>query len=561
MQKTALFVLAVLFSCIIRIAVPVVESRTLPEECEDLDDPALSGQYEISFFEYGHKEDQDARTTDISPYFNSPQSYVRFVRRIHMDSVPLHGVGYIPKGKGPFPLVLIVHGNHSPRELSYPGYDYLTSHLATHGMIAVSIEEDFLNGSVSGEMDARAIVLLRHLQLFREWNQDQSHQLYGRVNMASIGLAGHSRGGEAVGAAWFFNTHKHDPYDELHDFNFTLRSLFAIAPVDGQISPKGSVHITLEDVDYFIMHGSHDGDVDDFQGMQMYDRALPVNRPGSGEKGMLFVQGANHSQWNEVWAQGDDPRAVQSDIALITAADQQQVGLNFITAWFAWTLQEHSCYRLMASGELLFNSFPQAVVANRQYQAGERLFIDHYEEDSNKNSASLTDGINNGVGLAEWFDDELIPGKTHAVFTAWDTEGAYYRVDLPPEVLDGADEFDMLAFRVGQIYEPEDVFNVYGQAQDFLVRLVVDGTETEALPILQYRPLVSPARVRVCSAAGCLFRSSDVSKTIQDTVRIPLEDFNPSQQIRPAEIEAVIFEFAQSPSGFIAIDEIQFTKQ
>src|SRR5262249_54857865 len=121
-----------------------------------LDDPTVTGPCsKVESFEYGQQGDSDRRTTDVSSYFNSPDSDVS----VPMNAVPLHGVGRIPAGPGPFPLVLIVHGNHDPTQPSYPGYDYLLDLLASHCMIAVSVEEDFLNGWVNGEMDARGIVL------------------------------------------------------------------------------------------------------------------------------------------------------------------------------------------------------------------------------------------------------------------------------------------------------------------------------------------------------------------------------------------------------------------
>ena len=84
-------------------------------------------------------------------------------------------------------------------------------------------------------MDARAIVLLWHLQLWREWNQTPDHPFFGKVDMSNIALAGHSRGGEAVTIAKKYNTEKHNGSDPDLDFGFSIKSLYAIAPVDGQI--------------------------------------------------------------------------------------------------------------------------------------------------------------------------------------------------------------------------------------------------------------------------------------------------------------------------------------
>ena len=59
--------------------------------------------------------------------------------------------------------MLIVHGNHNYRQFSDPGYEYLGALLASRGFILASVDENFLNG-LSGENDARAWVLLKHLE-------------------------------------------------------------------------------------------------------------------------------------------------------------------------------------------------------------------------------------------------------------------------------------------------------------------------------------------------------------------------------------------------------------
>jgi hypothetical protein len=55
-------------------------------------------------------------------------------------TVPLNGHVCVPRGRGPFPLVVFVHGNHSPIENSTPGYLYLCQLLASHGIIAATID-------------------------------------------------------------------------------------------------------------------------------------------------------------------------------------------------------------------------------------------------------------------------------------------------------------------------------------------------------------------------------------------------------------------------------------
>ncbi len=533
-----------------------------PDDCDTLEDPNLPGDYNITAYEYGDAGDADARTSNITQYLAVPDWYVLFGRGITMNAVPLHSVGYYPEGDGPFPLVLIVHGNHAAQELSYPGYDYLTAQLASHGFIAFSVEEDFLNGGVMGEMDARGIVLLRHLQLFREWNETPGHVFYNKIDMNRIGLAGHSRGGEAVAVAWKYNTEKHDPNDPDHDFNFRIRSLYAIAPVDGQLGVFIPQLVTPADVDYFIMHGSHDGDVSDFQGHKCYDRALPVDAQTDADKGLLFVQGANHGQWNEVWAPGGDPYGVSdSTTPLISIEQQQTIGKIFLTAWFRWTLQGRRCYRLMAAGERQFDSFPDGVVMSRQLQSRDRVFIDHYEEDTDFATTSIAGGANSSGGLAIGNEQAMssggtygrFPGNSRGLIAAWNAPGGYYRVDLPTTGRDELDDMDMIAFRAGQLYESADQYNTFGAPQDFYIKAVVDGVESAPLAASDYRELPSQTHVQIGSGW-------ETSMSVLDTIRIPLEDFNEGSTLLPSQVEALIFEFDALSSGLMGFDEIQFTK-
>ena len=43
------------------------------------------------------------------------------------------------------PVAMIVHGGHSMEVSSEPGYDYLGEHLASHGYVLVSVDQNFLN--------------------------------------------------------------------------------------------------------------------------------------------------------------------------------------------------------------------------------------------------------------------------------------------------------------------------------------------------------------------------------------------------------------------------------
>ena len=130
----------------------------------------------------------------------------------------------------------------------------------------MSVDENFING-LSGENDGRAWLLLKHLEAWKHFNDTAGGPFYHRVDMTNIAVMGHSRGGEAAALAAAFNRLKYYPDDFKQEFkfNFAIKAVVAIAPVDGQYKPTGQF-TPLENVNYLIIHGSHDGDVSTARG-------------------------------------------------------------------------------------------------------------------------------------------------------------------------------------------------------------------------------------------------------------------------------------------------------
>jgi len=173
--------------------------------------------------------------------------------------MPLQARVWYPEGAGPFPLVIIVHGNHNMEDYSDPGYAYLGELMASRGFIVASLDENFINSSVGSDLlgfpnisikketDARAWLLLEHLRVWRAWNAREGHPFFRRVDMSQIAIMGHSRGGEAVAVAAAFNRLPYYP-DDAHirfDYDFDIRTVIAIAPVDGQYKPDAPPSPTM----------------------------------------------------------------------------------------------------------------------------------------------------------------------------------------------------------------------------------------------------------------------------------------------------------------------------
>jgi hypothetical protein len=202
-------------------------------------------------------------------------------------SVPLNGHVCIPRERGPFPLAVFAHGNHRPLSNSTPGYLYLCSLLGSQGIVAATIDVNFLNGGNFGENDARGIVHLEHVKQFRTWNSTATHPLHCKIDLNRILIVGHSRGGEGVGHASFFNplpaikpdifspTVPLDGSAGLGPYRFALRCIAAIAPTDRQYTPITGPTVVPDR--YFLIHGSRDGDVSTFEGYNTFNRAHAVD--------------------------------------------------------------------------------------------------------------------------------------------------------------------------------------------------------------------------------------------------------------------------------------------
>src|SRR5262245_13906289 len=305
-------------------------------------------------------------------------------------TVPLNGHIVIPRGRGPFPLAVFAHGNHSPLENSTPGYLYLCRLLASHGIIGATIDVNFLNGANFGENDARAIVHLEHLKQFRTWNGLATHPLHAKVDLTRIMIVGHSRGGEGVGHASFFNRLSSmqpdamspivmlDGSTGLGPYRFGLRVAAAIAPTDRQYVPvTGS---TIVPDNYFLIHGSRDGDVSSFSGYNTYNRAHAVDlaNPTVSDgkfKALLWVYGANHNQFNSVWGSETAPGFA------MPRPNQEQIARVHLGALAQALLLDRAEYMDIVRDHATAVTFePAGIDFVSQYQDPDRIFVEHNQE-------------------------------------------------------------------------------------------------------------------------------------------------------------------------------------
>ena len=402
---------------------PSDASTVLARRTIEAPNPGAPGPHAVRRLYYGsgtdrrrpeYRDSVTYRTSsvDASPFARmdpavakSRQGYWGFGAR----AFPRNGRVWYPDGEGPFPLVLIVHGNHDMKDFSDPGYAWLGELLASRGFVLASIDENFLNGGLRNENDARGWMLLKHLELLRTINDSAGKPLFGKLDFSRIALMGHSRGGEAVAIAGAFNRLSHYPDDatQRFDFNFAIRSLVAIAPVDGQYKPADRP-TPVHDYNYLVIHGSHDGDVSSFMGLTQYNR-FRFTKPGPLFKSAIWMHRANHGQWNTVWNEKDNgPTSGRAlDLrTLISGEEQRQFGRVVIGAFLEATLRGRDEYRPLFRDHRTAGDWLPPTMYWTRYADAETRWLATYEEDVDVTTGSAGGVRLQGDSLSTWKESD-----------------------------------------------------------------------------------------------------------------------------------------------------------
>lgn len=450
---------------------PSDHATVLSEQTLDAPHPGRPGSHDVGFLYYGSGTDRNraefrdsvaietesvdaAKLVDLGGAAKERNGYWGFTP----EEFPINGRVWYPEGEGPFPLALIVHGNHDPKDFSDPGYGYLGELLASRGIILVSVDMNFINGGIREENDGRGWLLLKHLEAWRGFNADESNPLYGKADLDRVAVMGHSRGGEAVNHAAAFNRLDRYPDDASleFDFDFGIRAVVAIAPVDGQYLPTGRL-VPMENVNYMVFHGSHDGDVSSFHGLRVYQR-LSFTDDRDYFKTAIYMYRANHGQWNTSWGSGDfGPRSgrILELGGLIDPEDQQEMARIYVSAFLEATLKDNKEYLpLFRDHRVAGDWLPNTMYVTR-FQSSAFQPLATFEEDIDLTTGTASGVTARGDSLGRWREDLLDlrsrnrPGTSNsqgsnAVWLGWNNavQGedepsdipASYALSLPPSV-------------------------------------------------------------------------------------------------------------------------------
>jgi hypothetical protein len=469
--------------------------------------------------------------------------------------LPLNGTIWLPEGAGPFPLVLMVHGNNSSVRYSDPGLAYMGETLAGQGIIAVSIDENFLvtnvldrMGPLTGVPAARAWLILEHLRQLDVWNREGGHPFERMIDMDAIGLLGHSRGGEAVATAAYLNglTALPENPEVTFDHNYGIRAVMGLAPSDGLYMPGGEP-VRLEGVDYLALQGTWDADVVGFDGEKQWQR---VEVEDGTTKTMAYLQRANHTQFNTAWGRYDLgqglPKHFLNTAGLIDGDDQRAIATTYAGAFFRSTLlDEPRAFAGLIDGSA---DLPTASSTWRS-ASGEMSYVLTDEEDSDP--ATGADGAtveSEGVSGWEVINQPTRAGPSYGRVTRlrWDDPGG--NVALRISVGAAAADARVVSFDLADARSPQ-------AAQDALqiaVEVTDQAGQTARLDPTQVGAAPTPLDASYLKWSA--LQGPPTWLPLFQTFRVPLMPLN--DEVDLSQLRSVSLVITGGSSGSVLVDNV-----
>jgi len=472
---------------------------------------------------------------------------------------------------GPYPLVLILHGNHgicrtpgtlndvctatppicpagfiqTPQE---KGYNYFAEKLASHGYIVASINANSINCRANA-IPERGRLVQEHLRRWSQWNTGAGAEPFGgrfagKVNLQNVGLIGHSRGGEGVRAAYNMNRDENSP--------FGIKAVIEISPVDfgrGLANPLYNV----DDVHFGLVLSACDADVSDNQGIRALDRSLFLQEKNPTTKVQKYVWGSNHNFFNSEWLPESTLFPCVDLPIMTTRPPQEAVGAVYLMGMIrAWLGNEN--FPGLLTGDLPPPPAVQVPVDTAYLESPSRTWtvenFTHAAAPRLNQAGAVNSWINLNIRSCNAGNCALAPVNwTHDVGTfvadvSWPQRpGATASLTIPlSSGGEGVDisQYRYISFRVAAKYSELNPTNP--GTQNFTVQLSTESGSSNGVQTASYTNIPFPV--------GGLFRRS-----ILKTVRIPLSSLGEFDRTKVTRIHLI---FDQNPTGAIFLTDLQF---
>ncbi|WP_036718570.1 chlorophyllase/cutinase-like alpha/beta fold protein [Paenibacillus harenae] len=562
----------------------------------DMPNPAVSGRFAVRSFTYGSGKDKHrdwfgddvglkTASVDASSYITKWPELKTYFWGFDEHALPINGRVWMPEGGEAYPIALIVHGNHLMEHFSDEGYAYIGELLASHGIIAISVDENFLNYSVwSGipnhDMKMRAWVLLKHLQQLQQLNKQDGNPLTGKIDFSRVALIGHSRGGQAAAMAadadrWFKGDQTLAALDGVN-----IESVIAIAPTDKKVEEKSA---RLVNVNYLTLQGAKDADVNNFYGDRQYNR-VSFGKQSERFKAALYIEGANHSQFNTAWGRSDErsPGGLFLNRAgLLEEEEQRDISKIYVSAFLQATLLGEAGYKRLFQDYRTGGAWlPETVYTNRYEEAG-FTEITRYDRGGSKTSLPFG-GKAEADGMILW---QLANAKdrdnhnkgTKGIELEWDQPGAEYELELSRSIdahPKGMTE-SSLVFSMANMERDLIAKNAKAKESNPLevkekelpplpavvIGLTFEAGGTTEVGLEEIMPVSPPAYTAFTSLSWLESRMKkgkfkNATEPVFQTFVVPLATFGPDA-VEANEISRITFRFVSGP-GKVMLDDIGF---
>jgi dienelactone hydrolase len=486
--------------------------------------------------------------------------------------LPLNGRVWYPKGSGPYPLVLVAHGNYAMWEDSDSGYAWLGEHLASHGFIMVAIDENFLNFSATSDYDqgenyARTLLLFQHLALWAQFSGAPASRFAGKVDFGNIALIGHSRGGQAVTMAAGFN--RLSAYPENGNFpfhfNYNIKTVISVGSRDSY--PLSGSAVPLSNINFMALYGGHDAQMPGFEGLRPYYRTQFVGNEYFCKAAVYLYRG-NHAAFNTAWGR-DDLKPLLGLMLnrkpVMDPQDQRTAAGAFITAFLKGTLKGQAEYLDFLRDSRRGRSWLPEDLYVTQFEDSRFRLIADFSEDLD----TVTTTLPGGAIRHENFDrvsENTLNTRTgdsteqKVVYLGWDRSDwkdqtpallPQYSVYVPKSLsqegkLSGQHR---LSFILCNAKEEPTVLDLSVEVGD------EDGRQVR-LPLRHFAP-IHPPLISSISKGPYDFGARRDYELAPQTFELPLKDFvSVNPQFDPARLSVIRFVFDQSPRGEILLGRI-----